>query len=171
MEVERCPFCKEAAVIAGWIAETRSVAGEFVPERTRILRLSRGVALNSPVTRACASCGHVWSALNPAALRDFIRNCGDELGRQQLDEIINGPYRDLPDTDFARSVAEKVWRIDVLIRSGRFNVAVREYRDMKAVTWDQAHKDMNNWAIMRREDKLALFGWAPKKKGPVDELA
>lgn len=155
----------------GWTTETRAVSGEFVPERTRLLRMGRGVALNSPKTRACASCGHVWSALNPGALREFIRDNGDEIGRQHLDEIINGPYRDLPDTNFARSVAEKVWRIDVLVRSGRFNVAVREYRDMKAVTWDQAHRDMNSWPSMRREDKLALFGWAPKKKGPIDELA
>lgn len=168
MELERCPACNAAAVVLGTFPE-----GDygFVPDRARLFRNRRSVDFAVPKARACVSCGHVWSSLNPASLRDFIREHADEIGRQHLDEIIFGPRRDLPDTDFARAVADKVWRLDVLVRSGRYNRAVREYRDMRAVTWDRAHKDMSNWANLNRGDKLALFGWAPKKKGSIDELA
>lgn len=168
MTIERCPACNEAAVVHGEFPEG---GYGFVPHRARLFRGQRDVALSDLKARACVSCGHVWSSLDPAALRDFIRRYGDELGRQHLDEIMGGAHRDLPDTDFGRALAERVWRLDVLVRSGRHHQAVREYRDMRAVTWDQAHKDMIGWANLPRAEKLALFGWFPKKKGPIDELA
>jgi len=168
MDLERCPACGEAAVVFGSFPEGGL---GFVPDRSRLFRSRQNVDLNAPKARACVLCGHVWSSVDPASLRAFIHDFADEIGRQHLDEITCGPYRDLPDTDFARAVAEKVWRLDILVRSGRHGRAVREYRDMKAVTWDQAHKDLAGWATLSRAEKLALFGWVPKKKGPIDELA
>lgn len=173
MEPERCPACNEPAVMPGQFLASGDYGtgcGGFGLERSRLFRTPPAAPLAANA-RACVSCGHVWSKIDPLKLRENIWKHGSEIDRQHLDEIDDGPFRDLPDTALARALGAKVQEIDALARTGRWGEAVRRYRDLQGVTWDQAHKDMNNWMNMHREDKLALFGWAPKKKGPVDELA
>ncbi len=174
MELDRCPACNEPGVARGQFLVDGNYGldrGGFALERACLFRFPPSVPLNAK-PRACLSCGHVWSTIDPAKLRENIRLRGVEIDRQHLDEIDDGPFRDLPDTALARAMGKKVQEIDALVRNGRWIEAIRRYRDLQGVTWDQVHKDMNNWANMPREEKLALFGWVPqKKKGPVDELA
>jgi hypothetical protein len=118
---------------------------------------------------ACVSCGLVWTALEPSALRDHIERHGREILRQELEEIEHGPYRGLPDTDLAREVADRIAELDALARSGKIGLVGR-YRELRGVTWDQAHKDVGGWADLTRGEKLALLGWTPKKKAVVDDL-
>jgi hypothetical protein len=121
------------------------------------------------LSRACVSCGHVWTTLDPARLRGVIRSSGEEIARQELDEIDFGPHRGLPDTELAREIADKVAELDALCRSGKVGVAGR-YRELRGVTWDQALKETRDWVRLTREEKLALFGWETKKKVPIDDL-
>jgi hypothetical protein len=121
--------------------------------------------------RACLSCGHLWAHLEPSHLRRFIRDYTGELGRQYLDELERGPYRDLPDTDLAREIGDQIAELDAIARNGSAGKVVRRYREFRGVTWDQALKDVTKWSELKRPKKLALFGWIPKKeKEPFDDL-
>ncbi len=111
---------------------------------------------------ACLACGLVWPTVDPEALRTAIRSQGDELARQRLDALDRGPFRDLPDSDAARDIAAAIAEIDALIYSRRN--PVRRYRELRGVTWDQAHADVKAWPGLTREQKLELFGWPPSKK-------
>ncbi|ODU00831.1 MAG: hypothetical protein ABS79_02705 [Planctomycetes bacterium SCN 63-9] len=112
---------------------------------------------------ACLKCGLTWSYLSPTKLRHQIQKYGGELARQELDEIDRGIYRDLPDTCLAREIAEKIAEVDLVVRKGQFG-AVGRYRELRNVPWDQAIKEMQNWASLTRAEKLELFGWVSKKK-------
>ena len=92
-----------------------------------------------------------------------------KLGKQYLETIIKGPYRDLPDFPEARQAAEKVAEIDALVASGRDVDARRRYRDLTGTTWDHALASINGWRALDRPKKLAVFGWCPKDRGPGDE--
>jgi hypothetical protein len=170
MEPERCPRCGEATVVGGSI----NVPGEgggpgiFVPNESQAFASYVWVR-TSGVYHACASCGHVWSSLDPAALRKFIQAHGKEVAKQQLDEFDHGPNRGLPDTELAHEIAERVAEIDALVRSGKPG-AIGRYRDLRGVTWDQAIKETREWRTMKRDEKLALLGWEPKQKEPIDNL-
>lgn len=172
MELERCPNCNEPTVVHGRFISVNAKHGDgFVLARPRLFKRVPFVPYDNWRVRACASRGHVWSSLDPARLREVMLKQGDEIDRQHLDEIDHGPLRDPPDTEPARAAGEKVWEIDVLVRSGRWDEAVRKYRELRGVAWDQSHKDLKKWRSMPRWEKIALFGWVSKKKGPVDELA
>ncbi len=170
METERCPVCGEPSVLIGQIVAGHEHYGyAFVPNFCRPPLQEDGVPVHGG-PRACISCGHLWMSLDPGRLRKFVASFGGELARQALDEIDLGPYRDLPDTALAREIAEGIAEIDALARSGRTG-AVGRYREIRGVPWDRALKEASQWAHLTREEKLALFGWTPKKKKtPVDDL-
>ena len=167
MEPVRCPHCGESKAVLGVVSDRQgpAFAHAFVPAPLRPLRMAEGVVLQS---YACASCGMVWSRLDPTQLRGFIEKHGDELARQHLDKMDRGPYRDLPDTSLAREIGDMVAEFDALAREGK-GIA-RRYREIRGVTWDQAIKVTGNWAGLTRAEKLALLGWEPKKKAIVDDL-
>jgi hypothetical protein len=169
-EPERCPRCNETAVVAGTTYSQGGCVAGFVPHNARQFWGPGAVAVAERF-QACLSCGHLWSHLAPAKLRQFLQNHTGEIGRQYLDEIERGPYRDLPDTELARMIGEHVAEIDALVRSGDTSKAVRRYRGLRGVIWDQAIKDVDAWANLTRPEKLALFGRIPKKaKAPFDDL-
>jgi len=99
--------------------------------------------------------------MEPTRLRRFLQV--HELGRQYLDELERGPYRDLPDVDLAREIGDHVAELDAIARNSIAGKVVRRYRELRGVTWDQALKDASDWAELTRPEKLALFGWIPKK--------
>ena len=167
-EPERCPHCGGTTLVNGEVrGDQHGVA--FMPRHARPFWNPGGVAIERDA-RACLTCGHLWLHVNPAELRRFIQDRTGEIGRQFLNEIERGPYRDLPATTLARQIAEHVAEIDSLVRDGFHGKAVRRYREMRGVIWDQAINDLRNWANLTRPEKLALFGWIPKKKEPFDDL-
>lgn len=169
MESPRCPACGSPSVFNGSLASTEFTVGiVFLPDNIRTLHRHSASPTIGKV-RACLSCGHLWSALDPARLRELIAASGDEVARQHLDEIDRGIYRDLPDIAIAREVAEKVASLDALVREGKTGF-VGLYRDIRGVPWDQAIKEAARWRSLTRPEKLALFGWEPKKV-EMDELA
>jgi len=174
MELERCPACHEPCLMYGRFLASKEYYGDgygtFALERSNLFQPPPSASFKTK-PRACLSCGLVWSKVDPLKLRESVWKNGVEIDRQHLDEIDDGPFRDLPNTALARALGAKVQEIEALIRSGRRVEAIRRYRELRGVTWDQAHKDMSNWSNMPREEKLALFGWVPKKKGAIDELA
>ena len=172
MGSEPCVHCGRSTVLPGDV--TSGLEGgrgdRFAPAHARYSRNRPGVPLRPGTFRACASCGHVWSSLDPRALRDFVAEYGDELLRQHLDELERGPFRDLPDTELARSIGARVAELDAPAWEGKPGVIGR-FREMTGLTWDEAIKLVSRWARLTREEKLALFGWRPKaKKGPIDDL-
>ncbi len=120
--------------------------------------------------RACLSCGLVWSGLNANSLHSFILEHGGELARQQIDDWDDGPMRGLPDTALARQVAANVAEVDFLVRSDQPFEVLRRYQQMTGVTRDQAFAVTENWRSLKREEKLAHFGWVDKKPA-IDDLA
>lgn len=171
---EHCPRCGGSGVMHGSLVALVSnpphvVSVSFSPRSVTpgVFDLARGVGL-AVETRACLKCGHVWSSLDPGRLRQFVETHGGALARQELDEIDRGIYRDLPDVELAREVAEKVAEIDSMVRRGEFG-SVARYRELRGVAWDEAIKTMNGWSRLTRAEKLELFGWTSKKKPPVDD--
>ena len=161
MEAPRCPRCRQAAVV---------FSSPYVPAEGFVPRHS-GVFANpvpTPARSACVACGLVWSSVDPARIREVIGAYGGELARQHLDEIDRGPYRGLPDTAAAREIGDKVAEVDALVRSGA--PAAGRYREMRGVTWDEAHRDVRRWHELTRDEKLELFGWVAKKKPAVDDF-
>lgn len=164
MEASRCPRCHQASVIHGrMVAQDSSPDEGFVPRNVRLFRHVQVVPLAQRATYACVSCGHLWSAVDPAKLRQFIATWGEEIAKQELDEIDRGPYRDLPDISLAREIAENIAELDALVREGKPG-GVARYREMRGVIWDEAINAMRRWTKLTREEKLALFGWEPKAK-------
>ncbi len=162
MSQETCPACGKAKVVHGEGSSARENSpNRFCPSGTRFSYTQVGVLITTPF-RACVACGHFWSRIDPASLRAFIHEWGEEIARQELDESDFGIYRDLPDTAFAREIAEKVAEIDRLVRDGT-HTYVGRYRALKEVIWDQAIKETRDWHRLTRPEKLALFGWEPKQ--------
>jgi hypothetical protein len=160
---ENCPRCNESPVLGGYV-------NGFCPG----FAWTRGTTVGAAITveaRTCLSCGLVWSFMEPSRLHRFLRDCTGELGRQYLDELERGRYRDLPDTDLAREIGDHIADLDAVARDSSAGKVVRRYRELRGVTWDQALRDGTKWAELSRPEKLALFGWIPKKaKEPFDDL-
>ena len=165
----RCPRCRSEAVVAGGIAPHGESRPMFLPRHCGSSTYTPGVIPSQPL-RACLSCGRLWSEVGADALRALIAGSGHELTRQYLDEIDRGPYRDLPATDAAREVADRIAELDAIARTGSPGAIARRYREMCGVSWDQAHHAVREWPRLTREAKLELFGWAPKKKGAADDF-
>ena len=169
-----CPRCGRPTVVVGHVLD----GGEsidpprFLPAQMQIKLFSQnwwGVELTAGF-QACLTCGLTWSQVDGDALRSFILQHGSELACQQVDEFDGGPMRGLPDTAPARQVAANVAEIDHLVRSNKANEAVRRYRELTGVIWDQAIAATRSWRDLTREAKLELFGWITKK-GELDDLA
>jgi hypothetical protein len=107
-------------------------------------------------------------ALAPDDLRKFIRHCGTELAKQQLECLEKGPYHDLPDSDMARQAADYVVEMDSLVLAGRQGEATRRFRELTGGIWDQAVEKLQYWTSLKRSEKLACFGWrvADSRKAP-----
>ncbi|AMV38305.1 hypothetical protein [Planctomyces sp. SH-PL62] len=167
METARCPSCRSESVLTVDVL-TGEGDGSLILRPRHCRAMGSGVGIRSPFS-TCVSCGFVWTAIDPAALRDFIQRSGEEIARQQLDEFDRGPFRDLPDTDLAREIGAAIADVDARYRE-RPSAAIRRYRELRGVTWDQAHHDTRNWRRLTREEKLELFGWSPKKKTVADDF-
>lgn len=74
-----CPKCGLGTVVEG----TAGFSGDegwvtsFRPKGLRLLTFWKSVNLNDgQLLRACTSCGHVWSSLDPAELRELLLRNG-----------------------------------------------------------------------------------------------
>ena len=163
MEAQSCPNCTASTVMAGCFAYAAQVdgGGGFVPGGMRGLRTSVGMFL--PATFLyCLSCGHLWTNLAPKKVRRFIEKHGTSLVRQNYEAAVSGRYHGLPDVPEAREAADKVAEIDALVLAGKDGEAIRRYRDLTGITWDQALALVPGWHELDRARKLALCGWCPK---------
>ena len=82
---EQCPRCGQALVVRGSYS-TRGVRFGFRPEELRLFSLSLQFP-EVPVpaaAAACAACGLVWAELDAAALRQKLRDLGNEGVRRRL---------------------------------------------------------------------------------------
>jgi hypothetical protein len=164
----RCPTCCGPKVVAGLMRCQENVASSFLPMSAGSAFPTKGIPVPHSFL-ACLGCGHLWSAIDPQRLRDFLGASGQELARQEIDEIDRGPGRDLPDTEWGRMVGGRISELDALAREGG-TALLRRYRDMRGVTWDIAAKEARHWHRLPRAEKMALFGWVPKTKSPKDDL-
>ena len=78
--LKACPACGSDALVAGRIDTSRGEEGDaeqFFPKGLGLFCLRRSVSLcGRHPFRACASCGHLWSAFNPDELRTLIEANG-----------------------------------------------------------------------------------------------
>ncbi len=83
---EQCPRCGQGLVVHGSFF-TRGVRFGFRPEELRRFSLSlQFPEVPVPATAAaCAKCGLVWSELDAAALREKLKDLGNESVRERLD--------------------------------------------------------------------------------------
>jgi hypothetical protein len=76
----KCPVCPSQKVLDGKLLLSGADDGwvtYFYPKGIRALTLNKSVSLsNGQVFRACADCGHVWSAVEPSELLELIRTSG-----------------------------------------------------------------------------------------------
>jgi hypothetical protein len=87
MDTDHCPKCDANAVVAG-----RFPAICFVPTGMRFFsfRLRKGVSFTECL-RACLTCGHVWTHLQPEDLRAFIDKFGSAETKLRLSPFKKGP--------------------------------------------------------------------------------
>jgi hypothetical protein len=88
---EQCPRCGQALVVQGSFS-TRGVRFGFRPEELRLFSLSLQfpeVPVPGAAT-ACASCGLVWTELDPATLRQKLHDLGNEDVRRRLGLLEGG---------------------------------------------------------------------------------
>src|SRR4051812_39959652 len=128
MTQTKCPGCGGLKTIAGSMPGPDAGSSRFVPDHTRLFFNRSGVELARPRFRACLDCGLVWAAIDPARVRAFITEFGEEIARQQLDEMETGPFRDLPDTEWGRQIGGYISELDALARDG--GPLMRRYRDI-----------------------------------------
>ncbi|HEY4101411.1 MAG TPA: hypothetical protein VGM20_11120 [Gemmatimonadales bacterium] len=85
----RCPACASDQIVAGQLMSGGTRAIGFLPEglsawgAVKSAFISDGITL--PITspkgstaHGCAACGHIWSAIDPAALRNLLLTSGTE---------------------------------------------------------------------------------------------
>lgn len=171
MEAKRCPNCREPKVVP---AHPYSVHEPIVHVSPRAGGGFRSVGpIVSTSLECCLACGHLWTTLKPEQVRILIEAHNTDLGRQYIRTVLEGPYHDLPDHPAAREAAERVAEIDALVMARRDGEAIRRYRELTGLTWDQAILETRRWANHDRATKLALFGWHPKEKADAkgDELS
>jgi hypothetical protein len=92
MADERCPRCGRGLIVHGSFS-TRGVRFGFRPEGLRLFSLSFQFP-EVPVPGsavACASCGLVWTELDPATLRQKLHDLGNEDVRRRLGLMDNEP--------------------------------------------------------------------------------
>jgi hypothetical protein len=82
---EQCPRCGKALVVHGSFP-SRGLRFGFRPKELRLFSLSFQLP-EVPVSSApaaCASCGLVWTELDPATLRQKLHDLGNEDVRRRL---------------------------------------------------------------------------------------
>ena len=79
---ERCPRCGKSLVVHGTILRGL----RFRPQELRAFSLSLQIpeVPMSPSAVACASCGLIWSELDPMVLRQKLHDLGNEEVRHRL---------------------------------------------------------------------------------------
>ena len=91
MDTDHCPKCDAKAVVAGHFLERHGRWFEPTGMRFFNFRLSgRGVFCPEPF-RACLTCGHVWTHLQPEELRTFIDKHGSAKTKLKLSAFQKGP--------------------------------------------------------------------------------
>jgi hypothetical protein len=169
MEAERCPKCAGMAVLPGCSLSIDVGDGIcLVPPGALPPGWNPGIPAPFAMS-CCLSCGHAWTQIKPETIVHYIQTHGSELGKQNLETVVKGPYRDLPDFPEARAAADKVAEVDALVATGHDVEARRRYRELTGTTWDHAIASINGWSALDRPKKLAVFGWCPKDKGPADK--
>jgi hypothetical protein len=88
---EQCPRCGKGLVVHGSLPGTRGLARQlgFRPEELRFFALSLQFP-EVPVSAgaaACASCGLVWTELDAGALRQKLRDLGNEDVQRRLGQL------------------------------------------------------------------------------------
>src|SRR5262245_22403563 len=152
MENQRCPNCGATNVLDCYLRGVLNTSyGEFLG------------------FLACLSCGQVWTTIAPAKIRAYVERTGSDLARQYLQAIEHGPAHDVPDCPEARQAAEGVAEIDHLVLGMRQHEAIRRYRELLGVKWDQAIYDVHCWHERSRVEKLAIFGWRSKELAAADD--
>ncbi|WP_422924765.1 hypothetical protein [Singulisphaera sp. PoT] len=169
MEDLRCPACNSENLVAGHVGSMANGQGpnNFFPHRQLPL-LQQGIGVTIRGVQACASCGHVWGKMDPAALGKLIVDHGTELARQQWIIFSEGPEYDLPDHPRAKEAARHVYEVDRLVLADKQAEATRRYRELSKSTWDEAVAAMRGWQNLERSQKLARFGWIPPEDGLPD---
>jgi hypothetical protein len=170
MADDPCPVCESPKTITGAMYGSEYPAGTFLPDHSRRIPSSPGLNVSQARFRACLTCGHLWAAIDPHAVRAHVGRHGGELVKQTLAEMDHGPCRDLPDTAWGRMVGANVSELDAIARAGGPGLIGR-YREMRGVTWDEAIRETKGWPRKTREEKLVLFGWVAKEKPVKDDLA
>jgi hypothetical protein len=163
MEAKRCPVCNTSRVLAGSIKGGESSL-TFVPTGIPGSLFETGVPL---IWHVCLACGYAWGSVTPQALRHFVEVRGGELLKQHIERLDKGVGHDLPDFLKSHQADEHVAEIDELVLAGKRAEATRRYRELSRATWDQAIETMQGWRNLKRDQKLALFGWPPEEKRPV----
>ena len=83
-----CPACGSQRIVSGRIMAFGAHTGNaqrFFPDGLKLLTLRRGLLLERrPVFGACTDCGHVWSRVDAAALREMAQSSGGEVMREVL---------------------------------------------------------------------------------------
>ena len=92
MDTEHCPKCDARAVVIGRFQEIEGRGNCFEPKGMRFFNFrlwGRGVSCAEPF-RACLSCGHVWTHLQPEELRKFIDKHGSAKTKSELSPFHKG---------------------------------------------------------------------------------
>ncbi len=163
MDTDVYPACGGSKVLGGMAFSEARGAGVMVfdPDGTAAW-LASGVRLADGSFRCCSVCGHLWSRVDPDALRAYVKKHGDELIKQFLDLDEPGEGSGPPRTPEVAEASRKVREIDGLVRSGRQGEAARRFRELTATTWDRAIDATRNWRELTLLKKLDLCGWRPK---------
>jgi hypothetical protein len=93
MDTDHCPKCDATPVVAGRFHGMEQRGKFFEPTGMRFFnfRLSgRGVSCPEPL-RACLTCGHVWTHLQPEDLRTFIDKHGNVDTKLKLSHFRKAP--------------------------------------------------------------------------------
>ena len=91
---ETCPRCGHEMVVRGSLPGNRGLVRQFGfrPEEVKLFSLSLQFP-EVPVSAAavaCAACGLVWTELDAEALRQKLRDLGNEDVRRRLDLLKDG---------------------------------------------------------------------------------
>ncbi len=169
---EQCPLCKDSRIYPGSLVPNNTDGDPnhpagfgvcFIPRHVNTQRLKYGVHLVN-AAKACLSCGHIWTYVEPEKLRDFVRTYGNETAKQHYAELGFEPRRSTSLQNVPEDIRKKVLEIDSLALSLRTAEVTRRYRELAVCDWDTAVNVTRAWVNMTMSEKLAAFGWYGKQK-------
>ena len=170
MERPSCPRCGGEKFVGGQCVGGEGPAWQFAPNQIRSFRLKAGVWLTTGFS-ACLSCGHLWGAVDPNALRSFLLKYGNELAKQNLDRLDGVLLPDLLATESGRAVAAILAALDRLVLLDKAADLPEKFQAMTGVTWEEASKATRKWQHLTRDEKLDRLGWIVTPKHSLDDLA